>query len=307
MQIYYYSKSYNRSTNKKSSSFFNHALIMFIAIKLLIFNLRGFDMGLLENKRALIVGAINSHSIAYGIAKCMHREKADLAFTYQNEKIKGRVEKIATEFESKIILPCDLAYDDQIDSLFTELKKHWDEFDILIHSAAFAPGDQLDGNYVKCVTREGFKIAHDISSYSFAGLAKAALPMMRNRKGSLLTLSHLGAEKALVNYNVMGLAKASLEANVRYLANALGPDGIRVNAISAGAIKTLAASGLKHFRKMLTYGEKVSPLRRNVTLEEVGNSAVFLSSDLASGITGEVMFVDAGLNIVGFPGIDIFT
>lgn len=264
-------------------------------------------MGLLQNKRVLIVGAINNYSIAYGIAKSMHREKAELAFTYQNEKIKDRVEKIAEEMDSKIIFPCDLAYDDQITALFDNLKNHWDKFDIIVHSAAFAPSDQLEGNYIDCITREGFKIAHDISSYSFAALAKAALPMMKGRKGALLTLSHLGAEKSLINYNVMGLAKASLEANVRYLASSLGTEDIRVNGISAGAVKTLAASAIKNFRKMLTYGEKVSPLHRNVTPEEIGNAAAFLCSDLASGITGEILHVDAGLSIVGFPGIDIFT
>lgn len=261
-------------------------------------------MGILKNKRALIVGAINTHSIAYGIAKSMHREGAEIAFTYQSENIKERVEKIAKDVDSKIIIPCDLAHDDQINALFATLANHWDKFDILVHSAAFAPTEQLEGNYVECVTREGFKIAHDISSYSFAALAKAARPMMLGTKGALLTLSHLGAEKALINYNVMGLAKASLEANVRYLAYSLGNDDIRVNGISAGAVRTLAASAVKNFRRMLTYGEKVSPLHRNVTIDEIGNAAMFLCSDMASGITGEIMHVDAGLNTVGFPGIE---
>ncbi|MBU0743916.1 MAG: enoyl-ACP reductase [Gammaproteobacteria bacterium] len=261
-------------------------------------------MGILQNKHVLIVGALNNYSIAYGIAKCMRREGAEIAFTYQTEKVKERVAKIADEVGSKLLFPCDVSDDNQITAVFDELNKHWDKLDILIHSVAFAPGDQLSGNYIDCVTREGFRIAHDISSYSFAALAKAAHPMMKGTKGSLLTLTHLGAEKALINYNVMGLAKASLEANVRYLAYSLGNDDLRVNGISAGAIKTLAASGLKSFKKMLTYGEKVSPLHRNVTQEEVGNAAAFLCSDLASGITGEVMHVDAGLNIVGFPGID---
>lgn len=261
-------------------------------------------MGILKNKRALIVGAINTHSIAYGITKSMHREGAEIAFTYQSENIKERVEKIAKDVDSKIIIPCDLAHDDQINALFATLANHWDKFDILVHSAAFAPTEQLEGNYVECVTREGFKIAHDISSYSFAALAKAARPMMLGTKGALLTLSHLGAEKALINYNVMGLAKASLEANVRYLAYSLGNDDIRVNGISAGAVRTLAASAVKNFRRMLTYGEKVSPLHRNVTIDEIGNAAMFLCSDMASGITGEIMHVDAGLNTVGFPGIE---
>jgi enoyl-[acyl-carrier protein] reductase I len=236
----------------------------------------------------------------------MHREQAKLAFTYQNDKIRERVEKIAMELDSQLIFPCDLTDDDQISNLFVKLKNHWDKFDILIHSAAFAPTEQLEGNYIDCITREGFKIAHDISSYSFAALAKNAKPMMLGTKGALLTLSHLGAEKSLINYNVMGLAKASLEANVRYLANSLGRDGIRVNAISAGAVKTLAASAIKNFRRMLTYGEKVAPLHRNVTQEEIGNAAAFLCSDLASGITGEILHVDAGLNIICFPGIDVF-
>lgn len=264
-------------------------------------------MGLLQNKRVLIFGALNSYSIAYGIAKCMHREGAEIALTYQNEKIKERVEKIAKEVGSNLTFPCDLSYDDQINDLFNNLQNHWDKFDILVHAVAFAPNDQLEGNYIECITREGFKIAHDISSYSFAAIAKVARPMMIGQNGALLTVSHIGAEKALLNYNVMGLAKASLEANVRYLANSLGHDNIRVNAISAGAIRTLAASGIKNFRRMLTYGEKVSPLQRNVTQEEVGNVAAFLCSDLASGITGEILHVDAGLNTVCFPGIDIFT
>lgn len=264
-------------------------------------------MGILNNKRALIVGALNSHSIAYGIAKCMRAQGAELVFTYQNEKVKDRVEKIAADMTTNVLFPCDLADDAQIAKLFTELRNHWDKFDILVHSAAFAPSDQLEGNYIDCINREGFKIAHDISSYSFAALAKAAFPMLKGRNSALLTISHLGAEKALVNYNVMGLAKASLEANVRYLAYNLGSNGIRVNAISAGAVRTLAASAVKNFRKMLTYGEQVSPLRRNVTREEIGNAAAFLCSNLASGITGEILHVDAGLNTVGLPGIDIFT
>lgn len=263
-------------------------------------------MAMLKNKRALIVGVLNSYSIAYGIAQCMYREGASLAFTYQNDKLKERVETIAQEFNSQITFPCDLSSDEQLESLFKMLSNHWDGIDILVHSAAFAPGDQLDGNYLDCINREGFRIAHDISSYSFSGLAKAAVPMMKGRKGSLLTLTHLGAEKSLINYNTMGLAKASLEASVRYLAAALGPNGIRVNSISAGAVKTLAASGIKNFKKMLSYGERVSPLRRNVTQEEVGNVAAFLCSDLASGITGEIVHVDAGLNTVGFPGIEVF-
>ena len=263
-------------------------------------------MSMLKNKRALIVGVLNNYSIAYGIAQCMSREGASLAFTYQNDKLKERVEAVAKEFGSSMVFPCDLSSDEQLELLFKNLSNQWDGLDIVVHSAAFAPADQLDGNYIDCINREGFRIAHDISSYSFSGLAKAAVSMMKGRKGALLTLTHLGAEKSLINYNAMGLAKASLEASVRYLAAALGPSGIRVNSISAGAVKTLAASGIKHFKKMLSYGERVSPLRRNVTQEEVGNVAAFLCSDLASGITGEIVHVDAGLNTVGFPGIEVF-
>ena len=264
-------------------------------------------MAMLERKRVLIVGVLNSYSIAYGIAECMHREGASLAFTYQHDRLKERVDKIAYEFGSQLTFPCDLSSDDQIAELFRDLSTVWNGLDILVHSVAFAPGDQLDGSYLDCINREGFSIAHDVSSYSFSGLAKAAYPMMRGRKGALLTLTHLGAEKSLVNYNTMGLAKASLEASVRYLAVSLGLGGIRVNGISAGAVKTLAASGIKNFRRMFSYGEAVSPLKRNVTQVEIGNVAAFLCSDLASGITGEIVHVDAGLNTVGFPGIEVFS
>ena len=263
-------------------------------------------MGMLNNKRALIVGVVNTYSIAYGIAKSMHREGAELAFSYQNSKLEDRIAKIASEFGSKIYLPCDLADDEQITSLFNELSSFWDHFDILVHSAAFAPSNMLEENYLDNLTRDGFRISHDISSYSFSALAKEARKMMIGRNGAMLTLTHLGGEKALVNYNVMGLAKASLESSVRYLASNLGKDQIRVNAISAGAIKTIAASGIKNFRRMLSYGEQVAPLQRNVTQEEVGNAAAFLCSDLASGITGEIMHVDAGLSTLAFPGIEIF-
>jgi len=201
------------------------------------------------------------------------------------------------------VLPCDVTSDADIENLFTELGKHWDGLDIVIHSIGFAPREALVGEYLDGLTREAFKIAHDISSYSFAALAKAARPMMKGRAGALLTLTYLGSERALSNYNVMGLAKASLEANVRYLAFNLGPDGTRVNAISAGPIKTLAASGIANFRKMLDHVEQNAPLRRSVTIDEVGNTAAFLCSDLASGITGEVTFVDAGYNTLGMTGI----
>lgn len=256
-------------------------------------------MAFLEGKRALIVGLASNRSIAWGVAKAMHREGAELAFTYQNDKLKGRVEKLAAECDSDICLPCDVADDAQIDSVFEQLDDYWDHFDILVHSVAFAPRDQLEGSYIDAVTRQGFLTAHEISSYSFTALAKAALPMMEGRDGALLTLSYLGAERAIPSYNVMGIAKASLEANVRYMAHSLGPDGIRVNAVSAGPIRTLAAAGITGFRKMLDKAASVAPLRKNVSIDEVGNAAAFLCSDLASGITGEITYVDAGYNIMG--------
>lgn len=263
-------------------------------------------MGFLAGKRALILGIASNRSIASGVAEAMHREGAELAFTYQNDKLKSRVEKMAAGLDSSIVLPCDVADDQSIDALFESLKAHWDEFDILVHSVAYAPAEQLDGDYIDVITREGFRIAHDISSYSFAALAKGAFPMMKNRNGSLLTMSYLGAERTMPNYNVMGVAKASLEANVRYLANSMGKYGIRVNAISAGPIRTLAASGIKSFKKMLDYNEKVTPLRRNTTIEEVGNSAAFLASDLASGITGEVLHVDSGFHMTAMGELDVY-
>jgi enoyl-[acyl-carrier protein] reductase I len=259
-------------------------------------------MGILSNKRALIVGLICERSIAAGIAAAFQREGATLAFSYQNEKFKDRVGGMAKEFGSELIFPCDVSSDVEISQLFTSLKTQWDSFDILVHSVAYAPADQLEGDYLEHVNREGFRIAHEVSSYSFAALAKAAFPMMQERQGALVTLSYLGAERVVDNYNTMGLAKASLEANVRYMAYSLGPKGIRVNGISAGPIRTLAASGIKDFRKMLSQNEKVTPLRQNVTTEQVGNAAAFLCSDLASGITGEIVHVDAGFHILGIPG-----
>ena len=255
-------------------------------------------MGILDGKRALIVGVASNRSIAWGIAKAMHAQGAELAFTYQNDKLKSRVEKIADECQSSLIFPCDVGLDEEIDAVFEALGQNWDGLDILVHSVGFAPREQLDGEYIDAVSREGFSIAHDISSYSLAALAKAARPMMQDRLGSILTLSYLGAVRALPSYNVMGLAKASLEANVRYLAYSLGPEGTRVNAISAGPIKTLAAAGISQFRKMLDHVERRSPLRRSITTTEVGNTAAFLCSDLASGITGEITYVDAGYNIL---------
>ncbi|RRQ20824.1 enoyl-ACP reductase FabI [Thiohalobacter thiocyanaticus] len=261
-------------------------------------------MGFLAGKRALIVGLASNRSIAWGIAQAMQREGAELALTYQNDKLQGRVEKMAGELGTSITLPLDVSSDEQIDNVFTELGRHWDGLDILVHSVAFAPREALEGSYVDSVTRENFAAAHDISSYSFAALAKAARPLMAGRNGALLTLTYLGAVRAMPSYNVMGLAKASLEANVRFLAYSLGPEGTRVNAISAGPIRTLAASGIGNFRKLLEYGEKNAPLRRNVSIDEVGNAAAFLCSDLASGITGEITYVDGGYNIVGAPEME---
>jgi enoyl-[acyl-carrier protein] reductase I len=256
-------------------------------------------MGFMQGKRVLIVGLASNRSIAWGIAQAMHREGAELAFSYQNEKLKSRVEDMATQCDSNITVELDVSSDEQINSVFTELGKHWDGLDCIVHSVAFAPRDALDGDYVNATTRENFSTAHDISSYSFTALAKAGREMMQGRNGSLLTLSYLGAERAIPNYNVMGVAKASLEANVRYMAAALGTEGTRVNAVSAGPIRTLAAAGINNFKSMLSKASDTSPLKRNVTIEEVGNVAAFLCSDLASGVTGEITYVDCGYNIAG--------
>jgi len=250
---------------------------------------------MLQNKKILIAGLANKHSIAAGIARAMHAQGAELAFTYQSERLKRNVEKIATELGSNLLFECDVASDQSIDNMYKELSKHWQSFDGFVHSIGYAPANELEGNFVDAATREGFQIAHDISSYSFTAMAKGAKPML-NENSALLTLTYLGAVQSLPNYNVMGLAKASLEANTRFLAAAMGPDGIRVNAISAGPIKTLAASGVKNFRKMLTSYANRAPLRRAVTTLEVGNVAAFLCSDLASGVTGEITYVDAGFN-----------
>jgi enoyl-[acyl-carrier protein] reductase I len=255
-------------------------------------------MGFLQGRRILITGMLSNRSIAYGIAKACAREGAELAFTYQGEGIRERVVDLAREFATDRVIACDVADDAQIEALFADLGKHWDGLDGLVHAIAFAPREALKGPFHESVTREAFRVAHDISSYSLAALAKAAEPMMKGRPGSIVTLSYLGAERAMPNYNVMGLAKASLEACVRYLASSLGPEAIRVNAISAGPIKTLAAAGIGGFSKILNFVEKNSPLRRGVTTEEVGNTAAFLLSDLASGITGEILYVDAGFNCV---------
>jgi enoyl-[acyl-carrier protein] reductase I len=257
-------------------------------------------MGFLAGKRAVIVGLASNRSIAYGIAGAMQREGAALAFGYQNEKLEGRVTRMAAELGSDIVLPLDVSEDAQIDAFFAALAGRWpDGFDILVHSVAYAPADQLEGRYIDAVNREGFRIAHDVSSYSLAALARKAEPAMRGRAGAILTLSYLGAVRALPSYNVMGLAKASLEANVRFLALDLGPANIRVNAISAGPIRTLAASGVKGLRQMLAKVGAASPLKRNVSIEDVGNAAAFLCSELAAGITGQTLYVDAGYSIVG--------
>ena len=260
-------------------------------------------MGFLTGKRALIVGVASDRSIAWGIAEAMHREGAELAFTYANDKLKERVDTLAQSIGSKIILPLDVTIDAQVDAVFDTLKREWGQLDIVIHAVAFAPREALAGGFTQSTTREAFAIAHDVSSYSLTALARGAAPLMQGRAGAILTLSYLGAVRAIPSYNVMGLAKASLEANVRFLAADLGPQGIRVNGISAGPIKTLAAAGIGGFRKMLSRVAEVSPLRRNVTQEDVGNAAAFLCSDLAAGITGEILYVDGGFSTVGmsFP------
>ena len=253
-------------------------------------------MGFLQDKKFLVTGMLSNRSIAYGIAKAMQREGATLAFTYQGEGIKERVLKLAVEFGSELVFPCDVANDAEIEKLFKDLALRWDGLDGIVHSIAFAPREALAGAFLDGLSREAFRIAHEVSSYSFAALARAGLPLMQGRQAALLTLTYLGAVRAVPNYNVMGLAKASLEANVRYLAQNLGPKGIRVNGISAGPIKTLAAAGISGFGKILKFVEDNAPLRRNVTTEEVGNAAAFLMSDLASGISGEITYVDCGFN-----------
>ncbi|MDO9451281.1 MAG: enoyl-ACP reductase [Stagnimonas sp.] len=256
-------------------------------------------MGFLSGKKALITGVASERSIATGITEAFAREGAELAFTFQGDKLKPRVEDLAHSVGSKLVLPMDVTQDGEIDAVFAALKDAWGGIDIVIHSIGFAPRELLQGGYLESVTREGFALAHDISAYSFAALGKAARPLMQGRSASLLTLTYLGAVRAMPMYNVMGPAKASLEANVRFMAAELGAEGIRVNGISAGPIKTLAAAGIKGFRGMLSASEKANALKRNVTIEEVGNTAAFLSSDLASGITGEIVYVDAGFNIMG--------
>lgn len=262
-------------------------------------------MAFLTNKKLLITGLLSNRSIAYGIAKAALREGASLAFSYAGgEKIEKRVKDLARDFDTDLVFPCDVGEDEEIKSLCASLKSEWGQLDGLVHSIAFAPREALSGSYLDSVTRESFQIAHDISSYSFSALAQAARPLMLGNNASLLALTYLGSQRAFPSYNVMGLAKASLEANVRYMAASLGTDNIRVNAISAGPIKTLAAAGIGSFSKLLSFAEKTSPLGRNVTTEEVGNAAAFLLSDLASGITGEITYVDAGFNTSGIAPLE---
>jgi enoyl-[acyl-carrier protein] reductase I len=253
-------------------------------------------MGMLQDKNILVTGMLSNRSIAYGIARSLAREGATLAFTYQNEELRKRVVELAAEFSGAPVLPCDVAKDDEVTALFERLAGRWSGLDGIVHSIAFAPREALKGDLLDGLTRDAFRIAHEVSAYSFAALAKAGLPMMHGRRAALLTLTYLGAVRSVPNYNVMGLAKASLEACVRYLAQDLGPRGIRVNGISAGPIKTLAAAGITGFTRLLKFVEENAPLRRNVTTEDVGNAAAFLLSDLAAGITGEITYVDCGFN-----------
>ena len=261
-------------------------------------------MGILDGKRALITGIASTRSIAWGIAQAMRREGAELALTYQNERLRERVSNAAAQFGSKIVIPLDVSQDAELDALPRHLAEHWAHLDIVVHAIAYAPREAIQGDFLDGLSREAFTVAHDVSSYSFAALAKVLRPMLKDRPSAMLTLSYLGAERALASYNVMGLAKASLEANVRYLARCLGPEGVRVNAISAGPIKTLAAAGIANFRRMLDHVESAAPLRRSVTIEDVGNAAAFLCSDLAAGITGEITYVDAGYSTLGMTALD---
>jgi len=261
-------------------------------------------MGFLQDRRILITGMLSNRSIAYGIARACHREGARLAFTFQGERVEDRVRELAREFDTDLVFPCDVASDEDIANLVAALGSRWDGLEGLVHSIAFAPREALAGDFLEALSREAFRVAHDISSYSFAALAKAARPLMQGREASLVTLTYLGSGRSLPNYNVMGLAKASLEANVRYMAQSLGPQGLRVNAVSAGPIKTLAAAGIGSFGKILAHNEKTAPLRRNVTIDEVGNATAFLLSPLASGITGEILYVDAGFNTTAVASFD---
>ncbi|MEO6079237.1 MAG: enoyl-ACP reductase [Steroidobacteraceae bacterium] len=261
-------------------------------------------MGILAGKRALIIGVATDRSIAWGIAQAMHAHGAELAFTFGHEKLKDRVEPLAQSLGSKLVLPLDVTVDSQIDAVFSTLGSAWGSLDILVHAVAFAPREALAGEFVASTSREAFAVAHDVSSYSLVALSRAALPLMTGRAGAILTLSYLGAVRSVPAYNVMGLAKASLEANVRFLAADLGPKGIRVNGISAGPIKTLAAAGIPGLRKMLSHVAHASPIRRNVSQEDVGKAATFMCSDMASGVTGEILYVDGGFSTVGMSFAD---
>lgn len=255
-------------------------------------------MGFLEGKKILITGIVSNRSIAYGIAKCCYREGAQLAFSYANERFKDRLAGFAADFGSDIVLQMDVSSDEQINNTFAQLKERWGGLDGLVHSIGFAPREAIAGDFLQGCTRDAFKTAMDISAYSFPALARAALPLMQRRNGSLVTLTYLGGERVVPNYNTMGIAKAALEASTRYIASSVGPQGIRCNAISAGPIKTLAASGIQNFSKLLHIMESSAPLRRTVTIEEIGNLAAFLLSDLSTSITGEVIHADAGFHSV---------
>ena len=255
-------------------------------------------MPILAGRKILVTGLLSNRSIAFGIARAARREGASIALTYQNDRFKDRAEEMGRELGADLALPCDVTNDSEIDALFQQLKDRWNGLDGLVHALAFAPREAIAGDFLDGLSREAFRQAHDISSYSFPALAKAALPLMQGRNASLLTLTYLGAERVVPNYNTMGLAKASLEASVRYLASSLGPRGIRVNGISAGPIKTLAAAGIGGFGKILKFVEEHAPLRRNVTIDDVGNVAAFLLSDMAAAVTGEILYVDAGFSHV---------
>jgi enoyl-[acyl-carrier protein] reductase I len=255
-------------------------------------------MGLLQNKRAAVFGVANDHSIAWAIAQAFHREGADLALTYPNESIEKRVRPLAESLGVRIVLPCDVSRDEDIKLVFDSLRQSWDGLDIVVHAVAFAQRDELKGRFVE-TTRQGFQISLDISAYSLVAIARQAEPLLSHRKGSILTLSYFGAEKVIPNYNVMGIAKAALEACVRYLAFDLGPQGVRVNAISAGPLRTLSSAGIAGFKSMLHHHEERSPLKRTMSADEVASTALYLSSDLASAVTGEIVHVDCGYNVVG--------
>ena len=255
--------------------------------------------GILAGKRALIVGVATERSIAWGIAQAMKAQGAELALSYANDKFRERVIPLGESIGVKLTMPLDVGSDEQLDAAFETVRREWGQFDILVHAVAYAPREALEGGFTRNTSREAFRVAHDISSYSFTAMARGAAPLMAGRPGAMLTLSYLGAVRSIPSYNVMGLAKASLEASVRFLASDLGPENIRVNAISAGPIKTLAAAGVGGLRKMLSHVAEVAPLRRNVTIEDVGNAAAFLCSPMAAGITGEILYVDNGFSTVG--------